>query len=93
MRKARQQSTMGKIFWEIYPNKKFWPLPTRTYCWGGGGEAGQPSKMGVFGQFSLARNRVTALHLATHLFLGGIILVMSNGRRRKIEHERGGDEI
>ena len=41
----------------------------RTDCLGGGGEAGQGT--GVFGQFSSARNRVAALHLATHIFLAG----------------------
>ena len=39
----------------------------RTDCRGGGGEAGQPLGRGVFEQFSLAGNRVTALHLATRV--------------------------
>ena len=43
----------------------------RTDCWGRGGEAGQPLGMGVFGQFSLAGNRVATLHLATRVFLTG----------------------
>ena len=34
----------------------------RTDCRGGGGEAGQPLGTGVFGQLSLAGNRVAALH-------------------------------
>ena len=38
---------------------------------GGGGEAGQPLWTGLFGQFSLAGNRVAALHLATRVFLAG----------------------
>ena len=42
-----------------------------TDCLGGGGEAGQPLGMGVFGKFSLAGNRVAALHLATRVFLAG----------------------
>ena len=36
-----------------------------------GGEAGQPLGTGVFGQFSLAGNRVAALHLATRVFMAG----------------------
>ena len=42
-----------------------------TDCRGGGGEAGQPLGMGVFWQFSLAGNRMAALHLATCVFLAG----------------------
>ena len=37
----------------------------------GGGEAGQPLGTGVFRQFSLAGNRVAALHLETLVFLVG----------------------
>ena len=46
---------------------------TRTDCLGGSGEAGQPLGTGarVFRQFSLVKNRVVALHLATGLFLAG----------------------
>ena len=36
---------------------------------------------GVFGQFSLAGNRVEALHLATHVFLAG-------NHIRELEHAR-----
>ena len=45
--------------------------PARTDCRGGGREAGQPLGTGAFGQFSLAENRVVALHLATGVFLAG----------------------
>ena len=69
VRKAHQWST--KIFWEIYPCKKFSSPLTHTDCQGGGGEAGQPLGKGVFGQFSFARNCVATLHLATLMFLGG----------------------
>ena len=37
-------------------------MTSRTDCRGGGGQAGQPLGTGVFGQFSLAGNRVAALH-------------------------------
>ena len=43
----------------------------RTDCRAGGRETGQPLGTGVFGQFSLAGNRVAALHLATPVFLAG----------------------
>ena len=47
-------------------------LPSaRTDCRGGCGETGQPLGTGVFGQFSLAGNRVAVLHLATRVFLAG----------------------
>ena len=36
-----------------------------------GGEAGELLGTGVFGQFSLAGNRVAALHLASRVFLAG----------------------
>ena len=67
---------MGKIFWEIYPARKFSynvsvRPPVRTYCRGGGREAGQPLGTVVYGQFSLAGNRVAALHFATRVFLAG----------------------
>ena len=58
--------------------------PARTDCRRGGREAGQPLGTGVFGQFSLAGNRVAALHLATRLFSGGKShLVKSNGIKMK----------
>ena len=37
-------------------------MSARTDCRGGGGEAGQPLRTGVFWQFSLAGDRVAALH-------------------------------
>ena len=40
----------------------------RTDCRGGGGETGQHLGMGELGQFSLAGNRVAALHLAIRVF-------------------------
>ena len=51
VRKARQRSTMGKIFWEIH--REYARVPSRTDCQGGGGEAQQPLGMGVLRQFSL----------------------------------------
>ena len=45
--------------------------PSCIDCRGGGGEAGQPLGTGVFGQFSLAENRVAAVHLETRVFLSG----------------------
>ena len=43
-------------------------VPVRSYrLTGGGGEAGQPLGTGVFGQFSLPGNRVTAFHLGNHI--------------------------
>ena len=56
----------------------------RTDCRGGGGKAGQPLGTGEFGQFSLAGNRVEALHLATRVFLAG-----NNDEQRDKEQERG----
>ena len=55
----------------------------RTDCWGGGGEAGQPLGTGVFGQFSLAGNRVASLHWQPAFFWQEIILVTSNGIKIK----------
>ena len=46
---------------------------TRTDCRGGGGEAGQRLGTGVFGQFSLARNRTAALHWQPAFFWREII--------------------
>ena len=51
--------------------------------------------MGVFGQFSLAGNRVAALHLATRVFLAGNHF---SDEQRDKEQERArekprGDEI
>ena len=51
-------------------------LPPNNACklsgWRRGGrEAGKPLGTGVFRQFSLAGNRVAALHLATCVFLVG----------------------
>ena len=40
-------------------------------CREGGGEEGQPLGTGVYGQFSLAGNRVAELHLATRVFQAG----------------------
>ena len=68
---------MGKIFWEIYSMREILVITSRTCvcpsartdCRGGGGEAGQPLGTGMFRQFSLAGNRVVALHLATRVFL------------------------
>ena len=37
-------------------------MSARTDCRGGGREAGQPLRTGVFWQFSLAGDRVAALH-------------------------------
>ena len=48
-------------------------LPLRTDSRGGGREAGQPLGTGEFGQFSLAGNRVAALHLATCVLAGNHI--------------------
>ena len=68
---------MCKIFWEICTSmREILVMTSRTFthtdCRGGGGEAGQPLGLaGVFGQFSLAGNRVAALHLATRVFLAG----------------------
>ena len=43
-----------------------------TDCRGGGGEAGQPLESGMFGQFSLAGNRVAALHFLAGNHVGEI---------------------
>ena len=43
--------------------------PYRLSGWRWGGRTG--SGTGVFGQFSLGRNRVAAVHLATRVFLAG----------------------
>ena len=50
-----------------------------TDCRGGGGEAGHSLGTGVFGQFSLAGNRVAALHWQPAFFLWEIILLTNNG--------------
>ena len=46
----------------------------RTDCQSGGGEAGQPLGTGVFGLFSLKRNRAEALHWQPAFFWREIIL-------------------
>ena len=60
-----------------------------TDCRRGGGEAGQPLGTGVFGQFSLAGNRVAALHLATRVFLAGNHI---GDKQRDKEQERAGEK-
>ena len=73
--------------------------PPFTYCWGGDGEAGEPLGTGVFGQFSLAGNRVAALHLATRVFLVGNHIndeqrdKEQESRRKAKEHETRGDKL
>ena len=61
--------------WEIYRCVKFWlwrqRTHARTYCRGGGGEAGKRLGTGVFVQFSAVGNCVEALHLATRVFVAG----------------------
>ena len=52
-------------------------MSARIDCRGGDGQARQP--LGVFGQFSLAGNRVAALHWQPGVFWREIILVTSNG--------------
>ena len=54
---------------------------------GGGGEAGQPLRTGVFGQFSLAGNRMASLLLQLAFFWREIILVTSNGIKSRKEQE------
>ena len=56
----------------------------------GGGEAGQPLGTRVFGQFSLAGNRVASLHLETLVFLVGNHI--SDEQRNK-EQERAGKSM
>ena len=52
---------------------------------GVGGEIGQPLGMGVLRQFSLAGNRVAALHLATRVFLARKYI---SDKQRDREQER-----
>ena len=60
---------------------------------------GVPLGTGVFGQFSLAGNRVAALHLATRVFLAGNHISdvqrdkEQESRRKGKEHETRGDKI
>ena len=85
---ARQRSTMGTILGEtsILPRNFGYARPSaHTDCRGGGGEAGQPLGTGVFGPFSLAGNRVAALHLATRVFLAGNHI---SGEQRNKEQKR-----
>ena len=65
---------MGKIFWEIYQSIRRQRTPDRGDCRGGGGEGVLFLGTGVFGPFSLAGNRVAALHLAIRFFWREIIL-------------------
>ena len=63
------------------------------------GEEREPLGMGLFGQFSLARSHVEALHLKTRVSLAGNHISdeqrdkEQESRRKAKEHERGGDEI
>ena len=59
----------------------------RTDCWGGGGEAGQPLGTGVFGQLSLAGNRVAALHWKP-AFLWREIISLIDRNRIKIKEQK-----
>ena len=77
------------------------PPSGRTDCRGGGREEGEPLGTGVFGQFSLAGNRVQALRLATRVFLAGNHISVEQrdkeqeSQRKAKDHvfERRGDEI
>ena len=66
---ARQRSTVGKIFWEIYPARKFsYDVSVHRPCVQTVGvEVGRQDSL--WGRFSLAGNRVAALHFATRVFL------------------------
>ena len=68
--KHTSRAPWGRFFGEAIHARNF-----GYEVWGGDGEAGQPLGMGVLGQFSLAGNRVAALHLASR----EIISVNSNG--------------
>ena len=63
---------------KIYPCEKFLVMTSRRSARsdsrGRGGEAGEPLGTAVFGQFSLAGNRVAALHLATCVFWREIMI-------------------
>ena len=79
---------MGKIFLGNLSMRVILVMTSahvRSYCRGGGGEAGQRLGTGVFGHFSLAGNRVAALHLATRVFLVGNHI---SDKQRDKEQER-----
>ena len=88
---ARQRRTVGKFFSEIHPCEKFWlwrhvrpSVRPSTSADCRGGETGQPLGTGVFGQFSLAGNRVAVRCCIWHFLAGNHI----SDEQRDKEHEK-----
>ena len=64
-----------------------------THCQGGGGKAGQPLGMGVFGHFFLVGKSRGSVAFGNPRFSGGKSLVTRYGIKGRKEHERRGDGI